>query len=127
MPAALSAAQTGSRTGSRTGALPAVPRITPEHANEVRSSVEVSAISQFDNWDGRECAVSHENAAYWRAQVDEYLAKGKPTLRKHIHQIWIGNREPPCVWLDTWRVNFMGDASDEWYVKPRAFLPCFAP
>ena len=91
-----------------------VPPISAEHAKEVRSSVSVSAIGKYDNWDGRECAVDAKNVEHWKSEVDQYLARERPQTPKHIHQIWIGTREPPCVWLDTWRVNFMADASDEW-------------
>jgi hypothetical protein len=87
-----------------------------EQAKAVRSSVIVSAIGKFDNWDKRECAVDEANVGYWRAEVANYLALSPPNVPKHIHQIWIGTREPPCVWLDTWRVNFMADASKEWCV-----------
>jgi hypothetical protein len=92
----------------------AAPPISSEHAKAVRSAVVVSAISKFDNWDKRECAVDPENVGYWKKEVASYLANSPPEIPKHIHQIWIGTREPPCVWLDTWRVNFMAEASNQW-------------
>lgn len=74
----------------------------------------MDAISQFDNWDSRECAVV--NAAEWRQLANRFVGThgGRAPIPKHIHQIWIGNREPPCVWLDSWRLDFMTTHGAGW-------------
>jgi inositol phosphorylceramide mannosyltransferase catalytic subunit len=74
-------------------------------AADVKRECAISAVGAFDNWDPRECAVA--NAGHWRAAVAAYLADAPPPVPKVIHQIWIGDREPPCVWLDTWRLDFL--------------------
>lgn len=89
---------------------------TLQHAAKVRSSCKIAAISQFENWDKRECAVDAENVSWWKNEVDRFLENAPPSVPKHIHQIWIGTREPPCVWLDTWRIDFMSRESNEWFV-----------
>lgn len=85
-------------------------------AAEIKQQCQISAISRYDNWDHRECAV--DNAEYWKSEVATYLKGSPPSIPKVVHQIWIGEREPPCVWLDTWRVDFMGsEAGKGWQYK----------
>lgn len=44
----------------------------------------------------------------------------KPRIPKVIHQIWVGPKEPPCLWLDTFRADYLeavwccGDRSYIW-------------
>ncbi len=78
------------------------------------ATVRVDAIAKFDNWDPRECAVA--NADEWRELTTSYIAQhcGTVPIPRHIHQIWIGPREPPCVWLDSWRVKFIGKHGTQW-------------
>lgn len=64
-------------------------------------------VNRFDIWDRRECAVG--NPEVWKSACAAYrdtdhFKNGIPHI---LHQIWIGTRQPPCVWLDTWRVDFM--------------------
>lgn len=68
--------------------------------------VRVDEIARFDNWDAREASVS--NAGEWRTTVTDFIEtnQGRCRIPKIIHQIWIGTREPPCVWLDSWRVDY---------------------
>jgi mannosyltransferase OCH1-like enzyme len=85
-------------------------------AEAVKRECEIAAMGAFDNWDPRECAVA--NAEHWRVAVADYLAAAPPAVPKVIHQIWIGDREPPCVWLDTWRVDFLNSpAGRGWQYK----------
>ena len=30
-----------------------------------------------------------------------------PRIPKVIHQIWVGPKEPPCLWLDTFRSDYL--------------------
>lgn len=75
------------------------------HDPVLHDSVHVTAISQFDNWDARECAVA--NVDHWKRHVEKFTTPKAPKIPRLIHQIWIGDREPPCVWLDTWRVEYV--------------------
>lgn len=36
-------------------------------------------------------------------------------IPKCIHQIWIGPREPPCQWMESWRVDFLRAHADWTY------------
>lgn len=71
------------------------------------NSIVLSDVNHFDIWDRRECAVA--DASLWKTACQNY--KQTPEFRsgipRHIHQIWIGARQPPCIWLDTWRLDFM--------------------
>eukprot|EP00183_Erythrolobus_madagascarensis_P005548 CAMPEP_0185843942 /NCGR_PEP_ID=MMETSP1354-20130828/297_1 /TAXON_ID=708628 /ORGANISM="Erythrolobus madagascarensis, Strain CCMP3276" /LENGTH=863 /DNA_ID=CAMNT_0028543537 /DNA_START=60 /DNA_END=2651 /DNA_ORIENTATION=- len=75
----------------------------------VPDDVEVVDIAAFNNWDARECRVG--NADAWKAAIREYLelnnSAGQAPIPRHIHQIWVGPKEPPCVWLDSWSVEFV--------------------
>ena len=82
-----------------------------DEEEETHVPVYLSAISQYDNWDRRECAVA--NVAEWKSMVSRYV-RCMPDIPKVIHQIWIGPREPPCVWLDTWRVRYLGGVGKDW-------------
>ncbi|CAN8061701.1 unnamed protein product [Agarophyton chilense] len=64
-------------------------------------------VNRFDIWDRRESAVG--NAPIWKTACEAYKASSqfKSGIPLKMHQIWIGSRQPPCVWLDTWRVDFM--------------------
>lgn len=66
--------------------------------------VRVDNIAQFDNWDHRECCVG--NAQEWRDYMDHFLKQERPEIPKTIHQIWIGPKQPPIIWLDSWRKRF---------------------
>mmetsp|Transcript_8217 Transcript_8217/g.14059 ORF Transcript_8217/g.14059 Transcript_8217/m.14059 type:complete len:755 (+) Transcript_8217:168-2432(+) len=70
--------------------------------------VKLTAISRFNNWDSRECAVEQANADQWKAETKAYVQTCGP-IPKVIHQIWIGPKEPPCVWLDSWRGGYLKD------------------
>lgn len=73
--------------------------------------VTLEDVNKYDIWDHRESSVS--NAAAWKAACEAY--KSTPDFKAEIphliHQIWIGTRQPPCVWLDTWRLDFMNSFS----------------
>eukprot|EP00179_Madagascaria_erythrocladioides_P024147 CAMPEP_0198332592 /NCGR_PEP_ID=MMETSP1450-20131203/18388_1 /TAXON_ID=753684 ORGANISM="Madagascaria erythrocladiodes, Strain CCMP3234" /NCGR_SAMPLE_ID=MMETSP1450 /ASSEMBLY_ACC=CAM_ASM_001115 /LENGTH=752 /DNA_ID=CAMNT_0044037053 /DNA_START=77 /DNA_END=2335 /DNA_ORIENTATION=- len=73
-------------------------------------AMAVPAIARFDNWDPRECAVG--NPAEWQEAARTYTARlsseNQLQIPRILHQIWIGPKEAPCVWLDTFRVGFMG-------------------
>lgn len=77
-------------------------------------TVRIDDLARFDNWDKRECAVS--NADEWRALATAFVEDHGDVapIPKHIHQIWIGDREPPCVWLDSWRIDFMNAHGAGW-------------
>ena len=78
----------------------------------LHTSVNVTAISQHNNWDTRECAVS--NVDQWRQLLFTYTKTTSTKIPRILHQIWIGDREPPCVWIDTWRINYIqGIGKDE--------------
>jgi len=73
--------------------------------------LEVAPIGAFNHWDRRECAVPEHSAALWRAKCAEHVeamgGKGNIEIPRVIHQIWIGPREPPCLWIDTFRVEYL--------------------
>lgn len=83
-------------------------RTAREHA--AGESVHVSTIGRYDNWDARECAI--DNAGTWRQRAQSFTNKGWSgqlvEIPRVLHQIWIGDREPPCVWMDSWRLDFVG-------------------
>ncbi|CEL98509.1 unnamed protein product [Vitrella brassicaformis CCMP3155] len=65
---------------------------------------KVECIGQFNMWDHRECHLA--NADEWKQAVRDYLPTA-PAIPKMMHQIWVGPKEPPCLWLDTWRVDYL--------------------
>jgi hypothetical protein len=68
--------------------------------------LKIEPIGAFNHWDRRECAV--QNGDQWRARCERHIKEigGKADIPKMIHQIWIGPREPPCLWMDTFRVDY---------------------
>jgi len=78
--------------------------------------LKIDPIGAFNHWDRRECAVG--NGDEWRARCDRYMKDlgGKADIPKVIHQIWIGPREPPCLWIDTFRVDYC-EAHPSWGFK----------
>lgn len=64
-------------------------------------------VNIHDIWDQRESAVG--NAQLWKDACTSYKSSSHFSggIPLKMHQIWIGSRQPPCVWLDTWRVEFM--------------------
>ncbi|CAJ1337075.1 unnamed protein product [Effrenium voratum] len=71
-------------------------------------SLVIEPIGSFNHWDRRECAVA--NPEEWKAVCSKYqqeVLKGKAQIPKVIHQIWIGPKEPPCLWIDTFRVEYL--------------------
>ncbi|OLP82875.1 putative glycosyltransferase [Symbiodinium microadriaticum] len=75
--------------------------------------LDVSPIGSFNHWDRRECAV--QNADEWRQCCREYMESlgGTAAIPRVIHQIWVGPKEPPCLWLDTFRADFI-EAHPDW-------------
>jgi len=69
--------------------------------------LDVSPIGSFDHWDRRECAVA--NPDEWRQSCKTYMEDlgGVANIPKVIHQIWVGPKEPPCLWIDTFRVDYL--------------------
>ena len=41
--------------------------------------------------------------------MDNFLKSPPGNIPKKIHQIWIGPRQPPIVWLDTWRKKYRSE------------------
>ena len=41
--------------------------------------------------------------------MDNFLKSPPGDIPKKIHQIWIGPRQPPIVWLDTWRKKYRSE------------------
>jgi len=68
--------------------------------------LQVGPIGSYNHWDRRECAVM--NPGEWKAACEKYMKDlgGVAEIPKVIHQIWIGPREPPCLWIDTFRVDY---------------------
>lgn len=75
--------------------------------------LRIEPIGAYNHWDRRECAVA--NGPEWKARCERYMKDlgGKAIIPKVIHQIWIGPREPPCLWIDTFRVDYLS-AHPEW-------------
>lgn len=75
--------------------------------------LHIAPIGAYNHWDRRECAVT--NAAEWKARCERYSKElgGPAEIPKVIHQIWIGPKEPPCLWIDTFRVDYIA-AHPEW-------------
>lgn len=72
------------------------------------NDVSLDDVNKYDIWDKRESAVANPQA--WRRACTAYKASAPEFaagIPHTLHQIWIGSREPPCVWLDTWRIDFM--------------------
>ena len=72
--------------------------------------MDIANIAKFNNWDHRECAV--ENKQEWKDYMETFL-KENPNIGakipKKIHQIWIGPKQPPIVWIDTWRKKYRSE------------------
>ena len=75
-------------------------REAPKPLPEVR----VDDIAKFNNWDHRECHVG--NAHEWKEYMNEFISKELPDIPKKIHQIWIGPKQPPIIWCDSWRKRY---------------------
>jgi len=75
--------------------------------------LQVGPIGSFNHWDRRECAVG--NAEEWRDRCAKYMEEigGTADIPKVIHQIWVGPKEPPCLWIDTFRTDYC-EANPEW-------------
>eukprot|EP00928_Gymnodinium_smaydae_P088273 TRINITY_DN72386_c0_g1_i1.p1 TRINITY_DN72386_c0_g1~~TRINITY_DN72386_c0_g1_i1.p1 ORF type:complete len:865 (-),score=147.00 TRINITY_DN72386_c0_g1_i1:245-2839(-) len=87
-----------------------VPPVEPQDWVKVLSrypKLDVGPIGSFNHWDRRECAV--KNPQEWKDACTKYMKglKGNADIPKVIHQIWIGPREPPCLWIDTFRVEYL--------------------
>uniref|UniRef100_A0A7S1AG96 Alpha 1,4-glycosyltransferase domain-containing protein n=1 Tax=Noctiluca scintillans TaxID=2966 RepID=A0A7S1AG96_NOCSC len=70
----------------------------------------IQPICEFDHWDRQECAV--QNTEEWR-QLCTHQRRG--VIPKLLHQIWIGPKEPPCLWLDTFRIDYISKYPDWTY------------
>jgi len=75
--------------------------------------LKIDPICAHNHWDRRECAV--QNPDEWRTRCERYMKDlgGTADIPKVIHQIWIGPREPPCLWIDTFRVDYC-EAHPSW-------------
>jgi hypothetical protein len=75
--------------------------------------LEIAPIGAFNHWDRRECAVA--NPQEWRDRCTKYMKDigGTAHIPKVIHQIWVGPREPPCLWIDTFRSDYL-EKYPEW-------------
>ncbi|CAL1132277.1 unnamed protein product [Cladocopium goreaui] len=93
--------------------------------------LDVGPIGEFNHWDRRECRV--QNPEEWKrcrwdrsAVRDPWDPLGPrklledpttlvvmPRIPKVIHQIWVGPKEPPCLWLDTFRSDYL-EAHPDW-------------
>ncbi|CAL1143076.1 unnamed protein product [Cladocopium goreaui] len=88
-----------------------VRQVSPQDFDEVLRNfplLDVGPIGSFNHWDRRECAVQNKDA--WKAVSEKYqkeVLKGNAQIPKVIHQIWIGPKEPPCLWIDTFRVEYL--------------------
>lgn len=38
--------------------------------------------------------------------MDKFLKTNPGNIPKKIHQIWVGPKQPPIVWVDTWRKKY---------------------
>lgn len=97
-------------------------RIMAVTAGPTLNDLLLHDVNRHDIWDRRESAVG--NAHVWKSFCDQYKSSKHfhDGIPHKIHQIWIGTRQPPCVWLDTWRVDFMtafekSPASEDWSYK----------
>jgi len=75
--------------------------------------LQIDPIGRYNHWDRRECAVA--NPGEWRDRCAKYMKDigGTADIPKVIHQIWVGPKEPPCLWIDTFRVSYL-EAHPEW-------------
>eukprot|EP00930_Biecheleria_cincta_P081160 TRINITY_DN6989_c0_g1_i1.p1 TRINITY_DN6989_c0_g1~~TRINITY_DN6989_c0_g1_i1.p1 ORF type:complete len:625 (-),score=73.05 TRINITY_DN6989_c0_g1_i1:97-1971(-) len=73
----------------------------------------VTPIGSYNHWDRRECAVG--NPEDWRASCAKYMKDigGVAEIPKVMHMIWVGPKEPPCLWIDTLRSDYC-EAHPEW-------------
>lgn len=74
--------------------------------------LDVGPIGEFNHWDRRECRV--QNPDEWKRCCVDYMSSiGSAAIPKVIHQIWVGPKEPPCLWLDTFRSDYL-EAHPDW-------------
>lgn len=74
--------------------------------------LDVGPIGEFNHWDRRECRV--QNPEEWKRCCVDYMSSiGSAAIPKVIHQIWVGPKEPPCLWLDTFRSDYL-EAHPDW-------------
>lgn len=75
--------------------------------------LKVGPIGAYNHWDRRECAVI--NPEDWKARCAKYMKDlgGKADIPKVIHQIWVGPKEPPCLWIDSFRSDYL-EAHPDW-------------
>ena len=46
------------------------------------------------------------NAHEWKEYMHEFIKQDLPDIPKKIHQIWIGPKQPPIIWCDSWRKRY---------------------
>lgn len=85
----------------------AVPGATEREKVIPLPEVDVHNIAKFQNWDHQECCVG--NAQQWRDYMGEFLKRPKDDIPKKIHQIWIGPKQPPIIWCDSWRKRYRSE------------------
>jgi len=81
-----------------------VPGAEVKEAQKPLPDVRVDNIAKFNNWDHRECCVG--NAHEWKEYMHEFIKQDLPDIPKKIHQIWIGPKQPPIIWCDSWRKRY---------------------
>ncbi|KAA8494817.1 Inositol phosphoceramide mannosyltransferase 3 [Porphyridium purpureum] len=82
---------------------------------QVGPAVEISEIRPQAYWDKDESALL--NVTEWTDFAESASAVSTAetlTIPKVIHQIWIGPKAAPCVWLDRWRLGYVRHRQHEW-------------
>ena len=86
---------------------PEVEAAVPGVKGKELPTMNIADIAKFNNWDHRECAVANKDE--WKDYMDRFLQENPGIgnkIPKKIHQIWIGPKQPPIVWIDTWRKKY---------------------
>lgn len=73
--------------------------------------VEVEPPGKYSPHDHRDCTIAKVSAKAWRKRCFRLphcsLVPWSDGIPRIMHQIWIGPKEPPCLWMDTFRVDYM--------------------
>ena len=89
---------------------PEVEAAVPGVKGKELPTMNIADIAKFNNWDHRECAVANKDE--WKDYMDRFLQENPgigTKIPKKIHQIWIGPKQPPIVWIDTWRKKYRSE------------------
>jgi hypothetical protein len=93
------------RVGIQTSFASGILRSKPLGKKKDVTSMKKFTVGVFSNKNYRSFVptMAIQAAKQWGISSDLAV----PRIPKVIHQIWVGPKEPPCLWLDTFRSDYL--------------------